>query len=1376
MDDQWTSEPDAPKPAAKEGAWTSELDAAPASAAPAAPSAPSAQFASSAPSAPSGPSLASRAAGLIEPQIAQHLWGDVLSAFGETFEESFEGFGGDVGKAYESIDKAYAGKRGPLDAIGHATWQGVILPAVASLDFALRAAPGLYHATQEALITAAGNATGMRDLVSIPDAFMGSPHFPEFAKPAPGTVASVITPIEGAQAVSRSKMAQTGEPLVDSILNSPLTSGAIDNAIIDRSHTVPYTAGGSTPINDLTVYIDHRFPHEIQAPRANADKGSFRLDLVKFDPAEPFVIHENVEQHTMELLTRGGMDDAAAYRVAHYEFAEKAEGAWYRANDIDQDAAEKIYQPIIDRIAAGPQDNLPGNLYEKPYPHDNDHLSNEPDAIDHRPTPEEIAQAHRILAGDPNAPSISGGPGDTLENSLRIARDNGLIGPERPSIAEGTPEEAARAAIPPMTATHGSPYFHDVLTDATGRILGDDETPTSEFSISFNGKTYSGPTRLAASEAAHRGTGVSIDRIFDSAADVASPRDIYNVRIHGERDPAVTNVNEIDHENWDITHKNGESVNRAPIMAAHAGRDAVERALAGGGKGEEPPGGGGQPRGPGGPRETPERSAWRTRYERSVDKRETSDDVKAILKDAVPPDEYPAARRGDISQAQVGELAEASGLSPKEIESNLRGIGRLLRNDDEVRRAYDLLLRLSDGVHEAGRAVAAKNGVNDFDEVLALQKAQMQHAVALEQVVGLRAEWGRTGNAIQEFMQVAKDAKTLSDFNKSKKGDRAPDIDDIRTMAKAIAAGPKRGTPKLLAEARKPGFFDKLYYVWVHGLISGPVTHSKYFMANAGWMAYNTLALKPAAAAIGIGHSFLTDREIQRIYASEIVASLGGLVVGTPNAIVAAMRAIRDNQQGMLPHEVAKGVNAFTGVKNPFQSRLGHAAGEAVGVSGRIVGGIHTLFRTLQYSMTANELAYREAVKEGAKPWTTDFWQRQADHVEFMSDPLKDQVVAAANRAAFTSKLGPKGALLSHAIGNTPFRWLFPFRHLPAIIFRATQEGTPLAFASKEMRDNLLGKNGDVAQHTQWARLVVGSSIMGYVAHRVLSNKATGDGPTDPKARAEWLLDHQPNSIAVGNRWISYNRLGPVGDMMNLGANLAEIAPFIKQGDYEHGAAMGVVAGSRWVTDAVGMQGLANLLEIQQNPERRGALTASFASSFMPFSSAISQTAAALDPDMRDAKNFTDGMKLRIPSDAWGYGRESLPVRRDWLGAPVQNAMEWSLMRNAAIVHDPLFSEMQRLDIWPTLPERVINGVKLGPQAYDRYQVLAGPPLGMALHAMVQLPTWARTPDFFKKIQIMQTIEQYRAVAREAMKKYYPLELIQQPVQNKVNRWKSAAP
>jgi hypothetical protein len=199
---------------------------------------------------------------------------------------------------------------------------------------------------------------------------------------------SDIPPVQGTPiptGTPRSMAAMTGEDHIDRILQSEPTKQVIDSPVVDREHTVPYTAGGSVPLEDPTFFVDSRFPR------------SFTIDGVTFDPADPFAIHENLEQHTMELLTKGGMDAPTAYKVAHFEFAEKAEGAWYAAHGIDQTKAEAAYAPYMAEIQKSADANPPPNLYKRPYPHDDPSAARNEPIAEPKPTAAEIRQAKAIL-------------------------------------------------------------------------------------------------------------------------------------------------------------------------------------------------------------------------------------------------------------------------------------------------------------------------------------------------------------------------------------------------------------------------------------------------------------------------------------------------------------------------------------------------------------------------------------------------------------------------------------------------------------------------------------------------------------------------------------------------------------------------------------------------------------------------------------------------------------------------------------------------------------------------------------------------------------------------------------------------------------------
>jgi hypothetical protein len=183
----------------------------------------------------------------------------------------------------------------------------------------------------------------------------------------------------------RSEMARTGDPLIDAIIRRLNFRRVVDNPVVVDKYDVPYTAGGSVPLENPRMFIDKDFPR------------SFTIDGVTFDPADPFTIHENIEQFVMETLVEAGWKHEDAYKVAHFEFAEKAEGAWYRAHDIDQAKAEAAYQPYLEAIQRKKDIHPPPDLYEDPYPHDQPFAAAHEALAEAPPTEARVISAREIL-------------------------------------------------------------------------------------------------------------------------------------------------------------------------------------------------------------------------------------------------------------------------------------------------------------------------------------------------------------------------------------------------------------------------------------------------------------------------------------------------------------------------------------------------------------------------------------------------------------------------------------------------------------------------------------------------------------------------------------------------------------------------------------------------------------------------------------------------------------------------------------------------------------------------------------------------------------------------------------------------------------------
>jgi hypothetical protein len=223
---------------------------------------------------------------------------------------------------------------------------------------------------------------------------------------APAPQAPVPTPPPVTPKVTRGeplnvKPVPTGDPHVDSVLGKFRT--LIEGASVNRDHDVPYGAGASRGLDDPTIYVDRHFPREME------------VSGVKYDPAVPFSIHENVEQQVMErLLARFRQkfgreptdhDVKQIYQLAHLDFAEKAEDAWYRAHGIDPAEADKAYAPILAQIQHEKVANPPPDLYTKPYPHNDVHLARSEPVQDPETLKTEGKPAPQVPVSETTSPS-----------------------------------------------------------------------------------------------------------------------------------------------------------------------------------------------------------------------------------------------------------------------------------------------------------------------------------------------------------------------------------------------------------------------------------------------------------------------------------------------------------------------------------------------------------------------------------------------------------------------------------------------------------------------------------------------------------------------------------------------------------------------------------------------------------------------------------------------------------------------------------------------------------------------------------------------------------------------------------------------------------
>ena len=739
-------------------------------------------------------------------------------------------------------------------------------------------------------------------------------------------------------------------------------------------------------------------------------------------------------------------------------------------------------------------------------------------------------------------------------------------------------------------------------------------------------------------------------------------------------------------------------------------------------------------------------------------------DAKDVILDAAKNnDDFNQARAGNVPLAQVESLSGASGV-PSEVLTGNDGLGRLMHNDAGVRTWLQAFHQATDEIAEQMRVVA---NTGDEADIAKLRDMKLRFQHMQEQVSGLTAEAGRTLGVFREFYANKGKAEALGKILEDNPGL------DAESMKKLADAGKGLDDPaqvaRLLHDSNKPTFWDKYLYYWVNALISGPVTHAKYIGANAAFGAYEAGVVTPIAGALGAARRLAGGTD--GVYVGEAAARTWGLLAGTPDALRAAWQAAKNNVMTPFPNEVAgKAVNPLTQVRpNPIGGKLGFA----IGIPGRSAAGIHSFFRFLGYRAEVEAQAYRQAAKEGLSPISGSFWDRRGTLADHPTEAMMNAGVENGNHLTFISEQGEFGKAISRLAntrlgpgGMQPFKLILPFTHIPGQILRAGLEQTPAAFLDSNMRADLLGKNGAVAADTARARLIAGGAVSAMVANWAVNDTITGYGPTDQTERAQWLRTHEPYSVRLGGWWYSYNKFGPIGDLVGLVANLVDVGPKVGEGEYADAAGHVMKATSRILEDEVGMQGLVNLIEALDDPDRKmSRFVAGQAASNLPYSSLIRQTASFNDPYMREAKNFVDELRYAVP-----YARQELLPKRDWLGAPMDNPGYQSIIRQRAVNADPVDLAVSQLrGFRPAPPQARIGGVALPPKMYNQYQATAGAMTRAALESIVTAPGWGQIPPGIREQTVHSIVENARKTAGSMMQARHP-ELILQGIRDRQDK------
>lgn len=554
---------------------------------------------------------------------------------------------------------------------------------------------------------------------------------------------------------------------------------------------------------------------------------------------------------------------------------------------------------------------------------------------------------------------------------------------------------------------------------------------------------------------------------------------------------------------------------------------------------------------------------------------------------------------------------------------------------------------------------------------------------------------------------------------------------------------------KFIREVTKVKTADKVYWVWLNSILSGPPSHVANILSNS-LTAMTKTPEKGISASLDVIRSLATGKQ-REVYFGEVPHDFFGAWQGVKEGAKAAMKAWVDD----MPQMEASKLEVKPA---PLKGKVGRFIGGPT----RALMAADEFFKSIIYRSEINSLAYRQASHEGLKGKAKS--NRIAELSNTPLDWMQKRAIEEAKYRTFQKELGPIGTKAMNLRNESmPLKVLFPFIKTPTNIVKFGLERTPLEFIDagiKVAKGDL--KGGAISE--QMAKPILGSIISGAMLTSIMDGNVSGAGPVNKNERDSlYRTGWQPYSIKIKDKWYSYKRLEPVGMVVGLTADTKEIWKYASAEEKSSLAAAISTAVGQNILNKTWMQGASNAMNAITDPNRYGeSWVQSLAGSAVP--GVVATAARALDPNMRQAQDIIDGIKTRLPViseevlpklNLWGEPiKKSEGVAERFVGkvpsrfvSPVQVSPENRSKIDKEIVRLIGVGYLQP----PGPPGKVVGGIDLTPEQYQEMQSRGGGLAKKSLERIVETDVYKKAPDMAKTKIIESVIENYRRIASSEM-------------------------
>ena len=467
--------------------------------------------------------------------------------------------------------------------------------------------------------------------------------------------------------------------------------------------------------------------------------------------------------------------------------------------------------------------------------------------------------------------------------------------------------------------------------------------------------------------------------------------------------------------------------------------------------------------------------------------------------------------------------------------------------------------------------------------------------------------------------------------------------------------------------------------VWRAGLLSGPRTHVGNAVSNTFQNALNASADR-IASGLDWARTKITGGE------REVVSSAGGRAKGLKRGLSAAGEVMKTGTnvwEGTEKVATGQGANAWGyGGELEFKNKIADAmVAKPTNYVFRAMSAGDLPFRYSAFENAIRTEAKRQGMNQGYKgqalqdyinsrvatpdPDLQAYGIKKGNESVYDADTFLSRTMSSLDKQI--NKIDNKRG---RQIARGAKTLIAPFVKVPSKVLSTAVDYSPVGAVQAVVKKVGGSKNYSVGQfETDLAKSGLGSTAFVGLGYALSSaGLLTGGYPEEQKERDRWKAEGiEPNSVKIGDKYVSLNYLGPAAILMGMGAGVQKRQ---EKGQDPFTISVGAVGDTfNAFFEQSYVQGLNNAINAVKDSQRYGESFAnSLARGLVP--NLLRQTAVATDDKQRQVDNPLEAITSGIPGlsktlDAKVdvYGREienkqTLPLGQMWDALKISNSRE----------------------------------------------------------------------------------------------------------------------